>query len=125
MSKSISKLNPKWVKETLKYFQEFLEVTDFPHPRRNGTRGSEFAYPEWLIMFIAVLSVKCGVNTYLGIHRLTLQYWDIIAKDLDQPPISESQLRDRLKKISHYPGDPASFIFQIFPQDVLYYEGQC
>ena len=69
MAQEIPKLNPKWIKQARKYFKEFLEVTDFPHPVRNGQRGSEFAYPEWLIMFIAVLSVKCQAKTYLGIHR--------------------------------------------------------
>jgi hypothetical protein len=55
--------------------------------------------------------VKCKVKTYLAIHRLTLQYWDIIAEGLGLQPPSESQLRERLKKIGHDPGDPATFIF--------------
>lgn len=119
MSQPTPKLNPKWVKEALDYFKAFLKVTNFPHPTRNGVRGSEFSYPEWLIMFLAVLSVKCKVKSYLGIHRLALQYWDIIAKGLNVKPISESQLRERLKKICHQPGRPASFIFQIFPAESL------
>lgn len=119
MSQQIPKLNPDWVKEALDYFKEFLDVTDFPHPSRNGMRGTEFSYPEWLIMFIAVLSVKCKVKSYLGIHRMTLQYWDLLAQGLDVKPISESQLRDRLKKICHKPGEPAGFIFQIFPPESL------
>jgi hypothetical protein len=94
-------------------------MTKFPHPVRNGTRGSAFDYPEWLVMLIAVLSVKCRAKTYLGIHRLTLQYWDVIAEGLNLKPISESQLRERLKKICHTPRRPAAFIFQIFPQEVF------
>jgi hypothetical protein len=112
------KLNPAWVREVRDDFRQFLDMTKFPHPRRNGTRGSAFDYPEWLLMFIAVLSVKCKVKTYLGIHRLALQYWDIIAEDFDLKPISESQLRERLKKINHTPRRPAAFIFQVFPQEV-------
>jgi len=49
-------------------------------------------------MFIAVLSVKLKVKTYIQIHKLALKYWTIITKNLDLPPISERQLRDRLKK---------------------------
>lgn len=117
------KLNPQWIKETRDYFKKFLRVTKFPHPVRNGTRGSEFDYPEWLIIFIAVLSVKAKVKNYLAIHRLALQYWDIFTEGLDgrirKKPISERQLRDRLKKICHSPRRPATLIFQIFPRTVL------
>lgn len=117
MTNKISKLNPKWISETRQYFLEFLKVTRFPHPERNGIRGSRFSYPEWLIMLIAVLAVKCKVKSYLGIHQLSTQYWKQIAKDLNLPPISESQLRMRLKKICHFPRSPAGFIFQIFPRN--------
>ena len=119
MTTTISKLNPAWIKDTRKYFLEFLELTNFPHPERNGMRGSQFEYPEWLIMFIAVLAVKCKEKTYLGIHRMTENYWSLIAEGLELPPISETQLRDRLKKICHEPGKPAGFIFQIFPREYL------
>lgn len=125
MTQQISKLNPEWVKEARDYFLGFLHVTAFPHPVRNGLRGSRFTYPEWVIMFIAVLSVKCQVKTYLGIHRLALQYWDLITEGMEVSPISESQLRDRLKKIGHVPGRPAAFIFQVFPPESLADEGQC
>ena len=62
MTKKISKLNPAWITRTRKYFLEFLKVTKFPHPERNGERGSKFFYPEWLIMFLRLFSVKCKVN---------------------------------------------------------------
>ena len=118
-STTVSKLNPKWVKQTLREFREFLKLTRFPEPVRNGTRGSQFNYPEWLIMFIAVLSVKAKVKTYLGIHRLVVAHWSLITPDPNLPPISESQLRERLKKIRHTPGAPAGFIFQLFaPADL-------
>ena len=50
MKKQIPKLNPDWVRETRDYFKEFLKVTKFPHPERNGNRGRRFDHPEWLIM---------------------------------------------------------------------------
>ena len=118
-SATISKLNPKWVKQTCQEFREFLKMTKFPDPVRNGTRGSQFDYPEWLIMFIAVLSVKAKVKSYLGIHRLAVAYWSLITPDPTLKPISESQLRERLKKIRHTPRSPAGFIFQLFsPTDL-------
>lgn len=119
MSKQISKLNPEWISVTRKYFLDFLEATKFPHPARHGMRGSKFEYPEWMIMLIAVLAVKCKVKSYLGIHKLALQYWEQIAAGEDVPPISETQLRTRLKKICHQPGKPAGFIHQIFPPGYL------
>jgi hypothetical protein len=121
MQEQISRLNPEWVRQARDYFREFLEETGFPHPVRNGARGSEFSYPEWLIMFIAIMSVKCKIKTYQGIHRLALQYWPIITEGMEGgiKPISESQLRDRLKKISHTPRRPAGFIFQVFPREEL------
>lgn len=114
-----SKLNPQWVKRARRDFREFLRLTKFPDPVRNGTRGSPFEYPEWLIMFIAVLSVKAQVKTYLGIHRLAVAYWSLLTPDPNLSPISESQLRERLKKIRHTPGSPAGFISQLFSPDYL------
>jgi hypothetical protein len=32
-------------------------------------------YPEWLIMLIGVLAVKCKEPTYLGIHWMTCRFW--------------------------------------------------
>jgi hypothetical protein len=110
------KLNPAWLKQFVKEFRAFLRETKFPEPERNGERGSYFDYPESLIMLIAVLSVKCKVKTYLGIHRLAQQYWQYLSPHKDLNPISESQLRERLKKIRHTPRKPARFIFQLFPE---------
>jgi hypothetical protein len=118
-SATLSKLNPKWVKQTCQEFRDFLKMTHFPDPVRNGRRGSQFEYPEWLIMFIAVLSVKAKVKTYLGIHRLAVEYWSLVSPDPHLKPISESQLRERLKKIRHTPGKPAGFISQLFPAEHL------
>lgn len=113
------KLNPKWISKTRTYFRSFLEETNFPEPVRNGTRGSEFAYPEWIIMFISILAVKTKTKSYVGIHRMSQRYWLQIAKGTKLPPISERQLRDRLKKIGSTPGKPPGFIFQIFPPKYL------
>jgi hypothetical protein len=118
-SKPVSKLNPEWVTQTRTYFLEFLRLTKFPHPERNGQRGSKFDYPEWLILLIAVVAVKAKVKTYVGIHRLAKQYWDQLCPESRLSPLSESQLRDRLKKIRHTPRRAASFIFQIFPAAYL------
>ena len=101
--------NPKW-------FQGLLDETDFPDPPRLGERGPVFKYPEWLIMFIAILSVKLKVKSYLQIHKMAVKYWPVIAQGMDLTPISERQLRERLKKIRHFPGKPAAFIFQLFPE---------
>ena len=117
MPKQTPKLNPKWVKQTKDYFLKFLKVTKFPHPVRNGSRGSEFDYPEWLIMFIAVLAVKAKAKTYLAIHRLAWQYWDIIAEGLNLKPIPETTLRYRLKKICYKLRRTPVFVSQIFSKD--------
>jgi len=77
--------------------------------------GAVLIIPNGKFRFIAVLAVKCREKTYLGIHRMTEKYWSQIAKGLDLSVISESQLRERLKKICHEPGKPAGFILQIFP----------
>ena len=116
MARKAKKISEKWIIQTRELFKDFLDETDFPDPDRLGERGPKFKYPEWLIMFIAVMSVKLKLKSYVQIHRMALQYWDIIAKGLNLKPISERQLRDRLKKICHHPRKPATFIFQIFPE---------
>ncbi len=116
MTKKAKKISKKWIEQTRDFFREFLNETDFPDPERSGERGPKFYYPEWLIMFIAVLSVKLKIKTYIQIHKIAMDYWDPIAKDLNLKPISERQLRDRLKKICHSPRKPAAFIFQMFPE---------
>ena len=115
-----SKLNPKWIIKTRDYFLDFLKVTKFPAPERYGIRGSKFEYPEWLIMFIAILAVKCKVKTYLGIHRLVKEQWATITKGHKfKKIISEANLRDRLKKIRFKFGKTPTFVSQIFPPDYL------
>jgi hypothetical protein len=116
MTRKSNKISTRWIRETRDAFRAFLDETNFPDPERLGERGPKFKYPEWLIMFIAVLSVKLKVKSYVQIHKMAVKYWDIIAQGMDLNPISEKQLRDRLKKIRHFPGDPAAFIFQLFPE---------
>lgn len=119
MGTSAPHINPDWIREARAKFKEFLETTKFPDPERNGTRGSRFEYPEWLIMFIAVLAVKAKIKHYVAIHRMTVEHWDTIAPRMGLKPISERQLRDRLKKISPSSGRPPAFIFQVFSQSFL------
>ncbi len=116
MVKKSNKISTRWIRETRNDFRAFLDETDFPDPERLGERGPKFTYPEWLIMFIAVLSVKMKIKSYVQIHKAVIRYWQVIAEGLDLTPISERQLRERLKKIRHFPGKPATFIFQLFPQ---------
>jgi hypothetical protein len=82
--------------------EHFLDETDFPDPQRLGERGPVFKYPEWLIMFIAILSVKLKVKSYVQIHKMAVKYWLVITQGMDLTPISE--------------GKPAAFIFQLFPE---------
>ena len=116
MPRKANKISTRWIRETREAFRDFLDETNFPDPERLGERGPKFKYPEWLIMFIAILSVKLKVKSYVQIHKMAVKYWDIIAQGMDLSPISEKQLRDRLKKIRHFPGEPAAFIFQLFPE---------
>jgi hypothetical protein len=51
-----------------------LAKTDFPDPECIGDRGPRFQYPEWLIVFIAILSVKVKVKSYVQIHRVAINY---------------------------------------------------
>jgi hypothetical protein len=116
MTRKANKISSQWIRETRKVFRDFLDETNFPDPERLGERGPVFKYPEWWIMFIAILSVKLKIKTYVQIHKMAVRYWDSIAQGMDLSPISEKQLRDRLNKIRHFPGKPAAFIFQLFPE---------
>jgi len=116
MAGKSNKISTRWIRETRNDFRSFLDETGFPDPERLGERGPKFKYPEWLIMFIAIVSVKLKIKTYVQIHKTVVKYWEVIAEGLDLTPISERQLRERLKKIRHFPGKPAAFIFQLFPE---------
>lgn len=119
-SRTGSMLSRDWVEKTRHYFLHFLRETHFPEFVRHGEHGLRFAYPEWLIMLIGVLAIKCKIKTYVGIHRLSTQYWqELCGDEVKAPPISESDLRRRLKKICFQPGVGAGYIYQIFPPAYL------
>ena len=63
MTKQARKISKKWIEQNRLLFREFLDETEFPDPERVGERGPKFQYPEWLIMLIAVLSVKLKIKT--------------------------------------------------------------
>ena len=69
MTRKANKISSQWIRETRKAFRDFLDETNFPDPERLGERGPVFKYPEWLIMFIAILSVKLKIKTYVQIHK--------------------------------------------------------
>jgi len=115
-----SMVSKQWVKATRNYFLDFLRETHFPEFARRGERGSSFEYPEWLIMLIGVVAVKCKEKSYVGIHQLSTRYWqELCGKEVHAPPISASQLRARLKKMRFEPGSGTGYIQQIFPPDYL------
>lgn len=119
-SRTESMISKQWIKETRKYFLEFLRATHFPEFTEQRGRGTPLEYPEWLIMLIGVVAVKCQARTYVGIHRLSTRYWrELCGKEVQTPPISASQLRERLKKIRFEPGRGAGYIQQIFPPEYL------
>jgi hypothetical protein len=119
-TRSAGKISPLWVRQTRTHFLRFLDATRFPAVERHGQRGKTFAYPEWLIMLVGVLAVKCKEQSYLGIHRMTCRFWkELCGRQVRLPPISESQLRERLKKIGYQLGKPPGYVFQIFPPEYL------
>lgn len=119
-SRTGSMVSKQWVKETREYFLDFLRATNFPKMSRQGERGSEVEYSEWLIMLIGVVAVKSKEKTYVGIHRLSTRYWkELCGQEVTASPISESRLRMRLKKICFEPGAGAGYIQQMFPPEYL------
>ena len=110
-SRAGSIVSREWVQATRTYFLDFLPTTGFPDLPRHGERGVMCAYPEWLIMLIGVLAVKSKEKTSVGLHRLSTRYWqELCGREVTLPPISESQLRERLKKIGFEPGTGAGYI---------------
>jgi hypothetical protein len=119
-TRSTSKLSPKWVRQTCRYFLQLLHTTRCPSVERHGQRGKTFAYPAWLIMLLGVLAVKCKEPTYLGIHRMTCRCWKALCgRKVRLPPSSESQLRERLKKIGFQLGTSPGYVVQILPAGYL------
>jgi hypothetical protein len=106
-----NKISTRWIRETRNDFRAFLDETNFSDPPRLGERGPVFKYPEWLIMFIAILSVKLKIKSYVQIHKMAVKYWSVIAQGMDLTPISERQLRERLKKNPSFPWKTSSVHF--------------
>jgi hypothetical protein len=120
-----STFNPEGVRDTRASFRKFLNVPQFPHPVRNGTRGSTCDDPEWLIMFMAIFAVKADARSSLALHRLAVQDWESMAAHLDRNPIPASTLRIRLQNICHSPRQPAGFIVQVCPRAIFARAGAC
>ena len=96
--KPTGSISKEWVSETREYFLDFLRLTRFPEMTRHGEHGFLSDYPEWLIMLIGVLAVKCKEKTDVGIHRLSTRYWrELCGEEVKLPPISEKQLRAILR----------------------------
>jgi hypothetical protein len=113
-------ISQEWVESTRAYFLEFLRMTKFPELTRHGASTGRGEYREWFIMLIGVFAVTCQENTYVGIHRLSMRFWkELCGEEVKAPPISESRLRARLKKICFQPRTGAGYIDQIFPPDYL------
>jgi hypothetical protein len=110
MPRKANKISTRWIRETREAFRDFLDETNFPDPERLGERGPKFKYPEWLIMFIAILSVKLKIKSYVQIHKMTVNYWDIIAQGMDLSPISEKQ-QGPVKKNPSFPWSASSVHF--------------
>jgi hypothetical protein len=115
--RSTSKVSPTWVRQTRTYVLQFLRATRFPPVERHGRRGQRCAYPERLIMLIGILAVRCTEQGSLGIHRMSCRFWkELCGRQVRLPPISESQLRERLKKMGYQRGTAPGYVFQIFPR---------
>lgn len=113
-----SMVSAQWVRETRGYVLEFLRATNFPEFSVQRERGPAVEYPEWLIMLIGVLAVKCKEQTYVGIHRLSTRYWkELCGQEVSAKPSSESRLRARLRKICFVPESGAGYMYQIFPAE--------
>jgi hypothetical protein len=121
-----SMLSKRGVKQPRADFLKCLRETKFPELDRHAERDEAFHDPEWLIMLIGVLAVKSQEKTSLGMHRLSTRFWnERCGGQLNAPPISESQWRERCKKISFQPGSAAGYMHQIFPPAYWRSGGQC
>ena len=58
------------MQQNRKVFGAFPDETDFPDPLRQRKQGPDYSCPEWLIMFITILSVMCELKIYCSIHRI-------------------------------------------------------
>jgi len=122
---STSQIFPTWVRQSRDDFLEFLPATQCPPSDRHGQRGKTFEYPEWLIMLMGILAVKGTEPTVLGLQRMPGRFWtELCGRQVKVPPISESPLRARLKKIGDQLGNPPGDVWQIVPAADLGDSGQ-
>jgi hypothetical protein len=85
-------ISQEWVENTRTYFLEFLRMTKFPALTRHDESAGRCEYPEWFIMLIGALAVKCQEKTYWGIHRLSTRFWEALCgEEVKAPPTSESR----------------------------------
>ena len=71
MDKRAEKISKKWIEQTRELLRVYQDGTDVPDPDRTGESGPKFRYPEWLIIFIFVLSAKMKIKTCVQIHKMT------------------------------------------------------
>ena len=113
-------ISKRWFKQTRAYYLKFLRETKFPELDRHAARGEAFHDPEWLIMLIGGASGHKPEENVVGDsspqHALRER---AVGGELNAPPISESQLRERLQKISSQPASGAGYMDQIFPPEYL------
>jgi len=62
-------------------------------------------------MFISVLSVKLKISTYTGIHKMTLQYRDVITEGLDD---QRKAIEGSSEKNQPLPWKACSVYFSVF-----------
>lgn len=113
MKNNSKNLSREWIIETREDFRTLLSQANLSCA--NPLESESDGYPDWLVMYIAILATKLGLNDYKAIHQASSKHWDIIAADTGLSPMNEQQLTDHLKKIQHFPEKPATFISQLFP----------
>jgi hypothetical protein len=75
-----------------------LDEIELLDPMRAGECSPKSQHPKWLTVLITMLSVKLKIKMHLQIHKMVTAYWGDAAFGLNFKPISERQLRNRLKK---------------------------
>ncbi|MEW6482708.1 MAG: hypothetical protein AB1397_06915 [bacterium] len=68
-------------------------------------------------MFIALLSVKQKIKSYLELHRFVKDHWDVMGGDLGYKVIPETTMRYRLKKSALRKGKTPGFVSSMFPEE--------
>ena len=99
-----SMVSKQWIRETRKYFLDFLRATNFPEFAHTGERGPEVEYPEWVILLMGVVAVKQGEDLRGDSPaEHTLRERAVWERSPGGAPLGES-LASALKKIGFPPG---------------------